>query len=67
MPVGVAGLIDSPSQAESLLVDGAADVVFAAREFLRDPNFALGAASELGAFLEWPRPYKSAKFAGSIP
>lgn len=65
--VGVAGLITSPQQAESLLIDGAADVVFAARQFLREAKFALRAASELGAFLEWPRQYRTAKYEGSIP
>jgi len=67
VPVGVAGLISSPQQAESLLVDGAADVVFAARQFLREAKFALRAASELGGFLEWPRQYRTAKYEGSIP
>jgi 2,4-dienoyl-CoA reductase-like NADH-dependent reductase (Old Yellow Enzyme family) len=67
VPVGAAGFITSPQQAESLLVDGAADVVFAARQFLREAKFALRAASELGAHLEWPRQYRTAKFEGSIP
>lgn len=67
VPVGAAGMIASPQLAESLLVDGAVDVVFAAREFLRDSKFALRAASELGAYLEWPRQYRTAKYEGSIP
>lgn len=67
VPVGVAGLIQSSQQAETLLVDDAADVIFAAREFLRDSKFALRAAAELGGFLEWPKPYGVAKYEGSIP
>lgn len=67
VPVGAAGFITTPQQAESLLVDGAADVVFAARQFLREAKFPLRAAAELGAHLEWPRQYRTAKYEGSIP
>lgn len=67
IPVGAAGLITDPRQAETVLVDGAADVVFAARQFLREPGFALRAAAELGGFQEWPLQYRMARFDGSIP
>ncbi|MDC5696531.1 NADH:flavin oxidoreductase/NADH oxidase [Intrasporangium calvum] len=67
LPVGAAGLITSPQQAETALVDEAADVIFAARQFLREPSFALRAAAELGGFLEWPVQYRMARFQGSIP
>lgn len=67
VPVGVAGLITEAQQAETALVDGAADVIFAARQFLREPGFALRAAAELGGVLEWPRQYRMARFEGSIP
>jgi 2,4-dienoyl-CoA reductase-like NADH-dependent reductase (Old Yellow Enzyme family) len=67
VPVGAAGLITEPRQAETALVDGGADVIFAARQFLREPGFALRAAAELGGFLEWPRQYRMARFEGSIP
>lgn len=67
IPVGVAGLISSPLQAETVLVDGGADVVYAARQFLREPTFALRTAAELGGSLEWAWQYHMAKFAGSIP
>ena len=67
VPVGTAGLISNPMQAETALVDGGADVVFAARQFLREPGFALRAAAELGGLLEWPRQYRMARFEGSIP
>lgn len=67
VPVGAAGMISSPEQAETALVDGAADVILAARQFLREPTFALRAAADLGGELEWPRQYRMAKFDGSIP
>lgn len=67
IPVGTAGLITDPVQAETALVDGGADVVFVARQFLREPGFALRAAAELGGHLEWPRQYRMARFDGSIP
>ncbi|MFS0865761.1 NADH:flavin oxidoreductase/NADH oxidase [Microbacterium sp. 179-B 1A2 NHS] len=67
VPVGAAGLITEPRQAETALVDGAADVVFVARQFLREPGFALRAAADLGGVLEWPRQYRMARFEGSIP
>lgn len=67
VPVGAAGFITTPQQAESLLVDGAADVVLVARQFLREAKFPLRAAAELGAHLEWPRQYQTAKYEGSIP
>lgn len=67
VPVGAAGMISTPEQAESALVDGAADVILAARQFLREPTFALRAAADLGGELEWPRQYRMAKYEGSIP
>lgn len=67
LPVSAVGLITSPDQAESILVDGAADVVMVGREFLRDANLTLRSAAELGAHLEWPKQYRMARFAGSVP
>ncbi|MGP3534036.1 NADH:flavin oxidoreductase/NADH oxidase [Microbacterium sp. RD1] len=67
VPIGVAGLITSSHQAESVLVDGGADAVYFARQFLREPTFPLRAAMELGGELEWPSQYRMAKFPGSIP
>lgn len=51
MPVGAVGMISSPQQAESILVDGAADVVFIGRAGLREPGWPQRAAHELG--LNW--------------
>jgi len=47
--VGTVGLIFDAKQANGYLEEGKADVVFLAREFLRDPHFILRAALELGA------------------
>jgi 2,4-dienoyl-CoA reductase-like NADH-dependent reductase (Old Yellow Enzyme family) len=42
------GMITSPAQADEIVRNGHADVVLLAREFLRDPNWPLHAAKELG-------------------
>jgi 2,4-dienoyl-CoA reductase-like NADH-dependent reductase (Old Yellow Enzyme family) len=41
-------MITAPQLANEVLAEGKADVVFLAREFLRDLHFVLRAASELG-------------------
>ena len=48
MPTGAVGLITTPQQADEIIRSGQADLVLLAREFLRDPYFALHAASALG-------------------
>jgi len=56
--VAAVGRIDDGLQAETVLQAGAADAVFAAREWLRDPHFALRAARELGEdHALWPPQY----------
>jgi len=45
--VGAVGMITTPKQANDVLVEGKADIVSLAREFLRDPHFVLRAAEEL--------------------
>ncbi len=47
------GKITTPQQAEDILAEGRADAVFLARELTRDPHFALRAAAELGADIEY--------------
>ena len=62
--VSAVGQITEASQAEQLLAAGDADAVMAAREWLRDPHFALRAASELGADIDyWPKQYLRARLA----
>ncbi|MEV4666936.1 NADH:flavin oxidoreductase/NADH oxidase [Microbacterium sp. LWO12-1.2] len=60
IPVSAVGLITAAAQAEQVLADGAADAIFAGREWLRDPHFALRAAHELGAEVTWPPQYERA-------
>jgi 2,4-dienoyl-CoA reductase-like NADH-dependent reductase (Old Yellow Enzyme family) len=54
---GAVGLITDARQAESILERGDADLVFLARELLRDPYFPRRAAAELGACIEPPVQY----------
>lgn len=46
--IGAVGLITTPQEAEGVLQNGEADVVFFARQILRDIDFPLEAAQELG-------------------
>lgn len=59
---GAVGLITSAQQAEDILQQGKADMIFMAREFLRDPQFPLRAAYELKADIKWPIQYERGKF-----
>lgn len=62
VPVGAVGLITSGMQAEEILQAGDADAVLAAREWLRDPHFALRASTELGEQIDyWPAQYLRAR------
>ena len=54
------GLITSVKQADSIIREGKADLVFLAREMLRDPYFPLHAAKELGALGPVPPQYARA-------
>jgi 2,4-dienoyl-CoA reductase-like NADH-dependent reductase (Old Yellow Enzyme family) len=58
---GAVGLITNAQQAEAILQNGEADLIFIAREFLRDPYFPLHAAFELGDDVKWPSQYERAK------
>lgn len=59
--VGAVGLITAPEQAEQIVATGQADVVFLARELLRDPYWPLHAARKLGVDVKWPVQYERAK------
>ena len=48
------GLITSAEQAETILSEGSADLVALARALLRDPQWPLRAAHELGVDVDWP-------------
>lgn len=58
---GAVGLITGAQQAETILQNHEADLIFIARELLRDPYFPLHAASELEHDVEWPLQYQRAK------
>ena len=58
---GAVGFITDPVQAEQIVATGLADVVFMARELLRDPYWPLHAARQLGVDLAWPPQYERAK------
>jgi 2,4-dienoyl-CoA reductase-like NADH-dependent reductase (Old Yellow Enzyme family) len=51
------GLITEPAQANEIITAGDADLVLLAREFLREPYWALKAQHELGAEPSWPIQY----------
>jgi 2,4-dienoyl-CoA reductase-like NADH-dependent reductase (Old Yellow Enzyme family) len=60
--VSAVGMIDDATQAEKVLAEGNADAVMAGREWLRDPHYALRAASELGVDIDyWPVQYVRAR------
>jgi 2,4-dienoyl-CoA reductase-like NADH-dependent reductase (Old Yellow Enzyme family) len=58
---GAVGLITGAGQAEAILEEEKADLVFFGRELLRNPYFALSAARELGEDVEWPVQYLRSK------
>lgn len=55
------GLITSPIQADHIITTEQADLIFMAREFLRNPYFPMQAALNLGHDLQWPKQYERAK------
>jgi len=60
MATGAVGMITEPAQAEEIVSSGKADMVFLARELLRDPYWPRRAAKELGASIEAPKQYARA-------
>ncbi len=58
---GAVGMITSPEQADHVLRTGQADLVFLARELLRDPYWPLRAADQLHQNGPWPKQYSRAK------
>jgi 2,4-dienoyl-CoA reductase-like NADH-dependent reductase (Old Yellow Enzyme family) len=59
---GAVGMITEPLQADSIIQTGDADMVFIARELLRDPYFPLRAAHQLGQEVKWPSQYERGKW-----
>ncbi|MFA6915970.1 MAG: NADH:flavin oxidoreductase/NADH oxidase [Parachlamydiales bacterium] len=54
---GAVGLILEPRQAEEILTQGSADLIFLGRELLREPYWVIKAQHELGFEPDWPTPY----------
>lgn len=61
IPTGAVGLITEPEQADTIIREGKADLVFLARELLREPRWPLLAAHRLGAEVRWPPQYERAR------
>ncbi|MBA1203731.1 NADH:flavin oxidoreductase/NADH oxidase [Pseudomonas capeferrum] len=58
---GTVGMITEPAQAEHILRTGQADLIFLARELLRDPYWPLHADDDLGGHkATWPAQYQRA-------
>jgi 2,4-dienoyl-CoA reductase-like NADH-dependent reductase (Old Yellow Enzyme family) len=64
---GAVGLIGVPGDANLIVQEGKADLVFFAREFLRRPYWPLEVARELGQRLPWPAQYLRAAPDGTKP
>ncbi len=58
---GAVGLITNAHEAEEILQNGQADLIFLARQLLRDPYFPLHAAQALDAQIDWPVQYERAR------
>jgi 2,4-dienoyl-CoA reductase-like NADH-dependent reductase (Old Yellow Enzyme family) len=65
IPVGTVGFITDSAQADHVVRTGQADLVFIAREMLRDPYWTLHAAERLGRRISWPKEYLRAAPTGS--
>jgi 2,4-dienoyl-CoA reductase-like NADH-dependent reductase (Old Yellow Enzyme family) len=57
IPTAAVGMITDPAQANGIVANGEADLVFLAREMLRDPYWPLHAAAALGETASWPAQY----------
>ena len=57
IPTAAVGMITDPVQADAIVAGGEADLVFLAREFLRDPYWPLHAAAALDEPVSWPPQY----------
>jgi len=55
------GLITAPAQAEEIVKTGQADFVALARAFIDDPRWVWRAARELGASVDYPPQYRTAR------
>ncbi|HEA29039.1 MAG TPA: NADPH dehydrogenase NamA [Leeuwenhoekiella sp.] len=58
---GAVGMITDAQQAEMILNENKADLIFMAREFLRNPYFPLLEAKNVGETIKWPNQYERGK------
>lgn len=58
---GAVGLITTSKEAETILANEGADLIFLARQLLREPYFPLHAAHDLSIDIPWPPQYDRAK------
>jgi 2,4-dienoyl-CoA reductase-like NADH-dependent reductase (Old Yellow Enzyme family) len=59
MPTGAVGLVNAPDLAESIVANGAADIVMLGRGLMSDPHWPLRAGNALRAqSVEWPVQYE---------
>jgi 2,4-dienoyl-CoA reductase-like NADH-dependent reductase (Old Yellow Enzyme family) len=58
---GAVGLITTAAEAEAILANEQADLIFLARQLLREPYFPLHAAHDLSVDIPWPPQYDRAK------
>jgi len=57
IPTAAVGMISDPAQANRIIATGEADLVFLAREMLRDPYWPVHAAQSLEETASWPAQY----------
>jgi len=60
---GAVGLITKPEQAEEILQNGEADLIFVAREILRNPYLAVHGSFEMKEETFFPHQYLRAKIS----
>lgn len=58
---GAVGLITTAQQAEAILQQGDADLIFMGRALLRNPYLPIQSAEALDEAMHWPLPYERAK------
>lgn len=60
LPIGAVGLLTTATQIEKVFQSGEADVAFLARQLLRNADFTIAAAEELGVVVKAPVQYERA-------
>ena len=65
IPTAAVGMITEPAQANEIVSEGKADMIFMARAMLRDPYWPLHAAATMGVPANWPIQYLRAAPQGS--